>query len=85
MASSIPSCRAEEALRADPCDAPLAVYRLGLGGMWTVGHADGQAPRVQIERLLDVRTARRLVERAEAAYATDGVDAMPLHTILPGC
>ena len=75
----------EEALRSDPCGAPLAVYRLGLGGIWTVGHEDGQPPRVQVERLLGVRAARRLVERAERAYARNGVDTLPLNMVLPGC
>ena len=75
----------EEALRSDPCGAPLAVYRLGFGGIWTVGHEDGRPPRVQVERLLGVRTARQLVERAEAMYARDGIAARPLSTVLPGC
>ena len=75
----------DDALRSNPCGAPLAVYRLGLGGIWTVDHEDGQPPRVQVERLLDVRAARPLVERAERAYARNGVDTLPLNMVLRGC
>ena len=85
LRDAIQQAALEEALATDPCEAPLAVYRLGLGGIWTIGHADGKPPRIQAERLLGVRMARRMINRAEAIHDRRGIDTMPLNDVLPGC
>lgn len=84
MENAIHRAALTEAVHSAPCSSPLAVYRL-LGGTWTVGHEDGKPPRIQVESVLGVRHGRRLVERAEAIWATRRLERIPLREVLPGC